>query len=130
MSKEIRILVVEPMKQPVVRYIEHTLPAMQQVVGGLIAATYPWDDEVAVVVDDEGLLKGYMPNRALEDYDILVGTFFICGLSKDNFDSLSDDLLEKYRQKFLWPEMFVRDQDGRILVYRVGSGEAPMPMRH
>ena len=74
-----RILIVEPGKRSRAADIPHTLKAMQGVVGGLIAAIYPWDDPVALVCDDEGLLKGYELNRQVSRDVIIAGTFFICG---------------------------------------------------
>ena len=44
-----KILVVEPMKTPTVQEIDHTLSAMQELVGGTIQAVYPFDDPVALV---------------------------------------------------------------------------------
>lgn len=45
-------------------------------------------------------MNGLPLNRRLEDYDIIAGTFFICGLSEDNFASLPTDLMTKYKEKF------------------------------
>lgn len=99
-----RVIVVEPAKEPVVKEIGRDLASMQKVVGGLIQAIYPFDDMVAVVVNEEGKLEGLPWNRVLVDgekpVDVLVGTLFICGLSDGDFDSLSDDLVEKYMKKF------------------------------
>ena len=46
MPKEtkIRVLYVQPGKYPEERVIEHTLAAMQTLVGGDIEAVYPWED--------------------------------------------------------------------------------------
>lgn len=49
-----KILVVKPYQKPEVIEIDHTLKAMQAVVGGYIEAVYPFDDEVAIVVNEEG----------------------------------------------------------------------------
>ena len=111
--ERIRVLVVEPNKHPKLVEIEHTLEQLQKLVGGSIAATYPYDDLVGVVFDDDGMAKGYPPNRLLVDedgkpYDILKGTFFICGLSETDFASISDELAEKYTKLFYWPESFAR----------------------
>ena len=111
--ERIRVLVVEPGEKPRLVEIGHTLEQLQKLVGGSIAATYPYDDLVGVVFDDDGMAKGYPPNRLLVDgdgkpYDILKGTFFICGLSETDFASISDELAEKYTKLFYWPESFVR----------------------
>ena len=52
-----KVLIVEPGKRPIKADIDHTLHNLQQVVGGYIQAIYPWDDPVALVCDEEGLLK-------------------------------------------------------------------------
>lgn len=77
-----KVLVVRPMEMPEVQEIDHTLSAMQELVGGTIQAVYPFDDPVALIANDEGKLLGLPWNRALTDdhgvpYDIVCGTFFI-----------------------------------------------------
>ena len=46
MPKEtkIRVLYVQPRKYPEERVMEHTLAAMQNLVGGDIEAVYPWEN--------------------------------------------------------------------------------------
>ena len=46
-----KILVIEPEKNPVVKEIDGELESMQKVVGGSIEAVYPFDDPVALVVN-------------------------------------------------------------------------------
>ena len=41
------VLVVEPAKPPYVKQIPDTLQAMQEIVGGNIDATYPFEDPVS-----------------------------------------------------------------------------------
>ena len=41
---QIRVLYVQPGKYPEERVMEHTLAAMQTLVGGDIEAVYPWED--------------------------------------------------------------------------------------
>jgi hypothetical protein len=113
------VLIVEPGKAPRESEIGGGLNNMQEVVGGLIQAVYPYEDPVAVVCNDEGKILGMPLNRALRDesgeiYDILAGTFFICGLGEDNFASLSPELMKKYKEKFAQPEIFMKMGD-RIL---------------
>lgn len=125
MSKMIRLLLVEPHKHPRLVEVEHTLENLQGLVGGCIAVTYPWEDRVGVICDDDALSKeGYELNRALEDYDIIPGPFFICGLSREDFDSIPDDLALKYAKKFWMPESFLRLPDG-IVVIREDDGTEP-----
>ena len=100
-----KILVVEPMKTPTVQEIDGSLRSMQELVGGTIQAVYPFDDPVALVCNDEGKLLGLPWNRALTDdhgvpYDIVCGTFFVAGLKEDDFASLTERQIEKYRKKY------------------------------
>ena len=53
--ERIRVLLVEPGEKPHLVEVDHSLDELQKLVGGYIAATYPWEDPVAVIVDDEGM---------------------------------------------------------------------------
>ena len=57
------VLVVEPMKEPYVKEIDHGLHSLQAEVGGDIAATYPFSEPVGLVCNDEGKLIGLELNR-------------------------------------------------------------------
>ena len=59
------VLVVEPGTPPYEKEIKG-LQEMQELVGGLIDAIYPYDDPVALVCNDEGLLLGLPFNRSVE----------------------------------------------------------------
>ena len=107
-----KILLVEPGCMPVVKEIDNSLEAMQKTVGGLIEALYPFEDPVALVCNDEGKLLELPLNRGLftpegQLYDVVAGPFFLCGLGEEDFVSLSDELLAKYRQEFRYPELFI-----------------------
>lgn len=102
-----RILVVEPEKQPKVQEIESKLTAMQMTVGVYIETIYPWRDEVALVCNDAGKIMGLPLNRPLfnddsELIDFIAGTFFICGapMASGNFTDLPKDLIEHYTRIF------------------------------
>ena len=116
-----RILVVEPERRPEVREIDGSLESMQKVIGGWIQALYPFDEPLALVCNDEGKLMNLPANRGLRDkngqiYDIVVGTFFLCGApaDSDHFTSLTPEQIERYRERFYTPEMFW-GMDGRIV---------------
>ena len=100
-----RVVLVEPGKCARPVEIEEDLHTMQELVGGTIQAVYPFDDPVALVCNDEGKLLGLPWNRALTDdhgvpYDIVCGTFFIAGLKEDDFASLTEQQIEKYKDKY------------------------------
>ena len=109
--EKLTVLVVEPMKEPYVKEIDPGLHALQAEVGGDIAASYPFDDPVGLVLNDEGKLIGLDLNRSLRDehgeiYDIVAGTFLVVGLGPESFSSLSPDMIQKYTEQFKRPELF------------------------
>ena len=117
-QETMKVLVVEPEKEPYEMEINTGLEAMQQIVGGDIQAVYPYDEPVALVCHEEGKVLGLPLNRALYDdrgemYDIMAGTFFVCGVGADNFASLSPEDMAKFKERFRDPEVFV-NLNGKI----------------
>jgi len=117
-----RVLVVEPERRPEPREINGSLEEMQSIVEGLIQPIYPFEDNfVALVCNDEGKLLNLPANRGLRNkdgqiYDIVFGTFFLCGAPPEceHFTSLTPEQEERYRRLFHTPEMFW-GMDGRIV---------------
>ena len=118
-----RILVIEPEKKPKIQEIDGSLKSMQAVVGGLIQTICPvdFDKTVVLVCNDEGKINGLQVNRGLRDengqlYDIVCGTFFVCGApsDSDSFTSLTPEQIEQYEKRFHTPEMFW-GMNGRIV---------------
>ena len=108
-----KVLMVEPGKSPYETEIEGGLESLQDAVGGNIQATYPFDDLVGLICNDEGKLLGLPLNRALYDdggrmYDIVAGNFLIVGLGKEDFTDLSPELMKKFSEQFKHPEKFAR----------------------
>lgn len=113
----ISVLLVEPDKYPRTVTITDTLEAMQNLVGGDIEEYMPFEDDVAIICNEEGKLNGLPLNRAVyvdEDKskiaDIICGKFFLvyAPIESENFLSLPPELSEKYREKFKYPERFAR----------------------
>ena len=99
--------------RPEVREIDGSLETMQGIVGGLIQAIYPFGEPVALICNDEGKCMNLPANRGLRDqngriYDIVFGTFSICGAptDSDHFVSLTPERAERYRERFCTPEVF------------------------
>ena len=115
------ILVVEPQKAPVVKEISDDLHQMQKLVDGFIEVLYPFEDEVALVCNEEGKLMNLPSNRGLWDehgdlYKIICGTFFLCGApsDSDSFTSLTPEQVETLKHRFASPEIFI-GMDGHIV---------------
>ena len=58
------------------------------------------------VCNDEGKLNNMPLNRLLEDYDILAGSFFVCGLRDGDFTSLTDEQFKRYEKLYHDPIIF------------------------
>ena len=107
------VLLVKPGMYPQAVQIGSELEDLQKAVGGDIEAVYPFNEEVALVVNDEGKINRSELNRALRDdngqiYDIIAGDFLVVGLGEEDFASLSPELMEQFEKEFHQPEMFVR----------------------
>lgn len=101
------VLVVEPGYAPYEKAIDG-LYEMQETVGGLIQAIYPYEEPVALVCNEEGLLQGLDFNRSVPGgYGGIVGTFFICGLGEEDFCSLTPQQMEKYRKEYHHAEILL-----------------------
>ena len=111
-----KVLIVEPGKNPRTAHISPELSSLQQTVGGYIQAIYPWDDPVAVICDEEALLKQLEFNRLIAPEVAIFGAFFICGLGEDDFTDLPDDLADKYAQLLREPQILVRTPEGLVAV--------------
>lgn len=108
-----KVLLVKPEMHPQVVEIENELEVLQKMVGGLIQAVYPFDDNVCLICNDEGKLLNLDLNRALYDndgdvYDAVVGNFLVVGIGVDDFCSLTDEQIERYEKQFHQPEMFLQ----------------------
>lgn len=122
MENMISVLLVEPEKRPKVIQIKNELKVMQNLVGGYIETIMPFEDEVALVCNENGKNEGLSLNRAIyfensdEIADIIAGTFFICYAPADSedFESLPEELAKKYEKMFEKPELFFIDSDEKI----------------
>ena len=95
---KIRILVVEPDKEPYQKRIPHTLAEMQKIVGGLIEFV-ELEYNVDLICNEEGKIYNLPFNRAIPN-DIIAGTFFIAGQYKGETISLSKKQIKKYKNLF------------------------------
>lgn len=119
-----KVLRVRPKHYPEVIDIDRSLESLQKEVEGPIQAVYPWDDEVALICNEDGKLHDDCMeklNRTLDGpygipIDIIVGTFLIVGLTEDDFGELLPEFVEKYEKMFHQPRKFVTytDSEGKV----------------
>ena len=117
------VLKIAPGQHPQQVEIDNNLKALQEAVGGTIAAVYPFAAPVAIICNDDGKLMGLPLNRALRDengemYDAVAGTFLVVGLGEEDFASLTPEMAQKYEQLFHQPEAFLK-LGNRLLVLPV-----------
>ena len=118
-KNKITVLLVQTGRYPKTVEIDDTLEAMQRLVGGDIEEYMPFEDEVAIICNEEGKMNGLPLNRAVYDsehqmIDIMAGDFFIAyaPVSSEKFLSMPPDLSKKYAEKFRYPENFFCTDDG------------------
>ena len=107
------VLYVKPGEYPKMIEIEDSLKMMQKLVNGPIEQLMPFDDDVAIICNDEGKITGEKPNRTIRTdndkiVDIIFGNFFICyaPIESEKYLSLPENLAKKYKEKFKYPEDF------------------------
>ena len=113
-EEKISVVLVEVGKVPRLVEIENTFEAMQLLVEGAIEEYMPFNDEVAIVCNAEGKMRGLPLNRAIytnnrKVLDIIAGDFFVAYAPKgaENFQSMPEYLVKKYEEYFKKPEDFV-----------------------
>lgn len=110
-KKEIKALMVEPRKHPVVVMLNDDLDSLQKAVS--IGADYQGLIEIigigsgdCILCNEEGKLIGLEGNRRLGS-DIIAGVFYIMSEGEDgDLASLSEEKIKYYTEKFWEPEVF------------------------
>ena len=110
-KKEIKALMVEPRKHPVVVMLNDDLDSLQKAVS--IGADYQGLIEIigigsgdCILCNEEGKLIGLEGNRRLGS-DIIAGVFYIMSEGEDgDLVSLTEEKIKYYTEKFWEPEVF------------------------
>lgn len=119
---QIGALLVEPHRTPEIIIIDPALDSLQDIVGGDIALCSPFNDDVAIICNEEGKVDGMPPNRAIYEggecgfcyrnrkvSDIIHGTFLVVYTpgESEKLESMPLELVIKYAKRFLYPEAFL-----------------------
>lgn len=110
---DMNVLLVQPESYPKAVTIGSDLESLQAAVGGNIEVVYPFEDDVGLIMNEEGKIEGLPLNRALRDdqgelYDIIAGDFLVVGLTEDDFGSLTPEQMDKFEKLFHQPECFMK----------------------
>ena len=81
-----------PGKTPIFIEVENTLEALQQAVGGYIESVTV-EDDVCILCDEEGRLKGLQPTMTYKGIDF-VGPVLFVGVKGEDFCSIPDDYVK------------------------------------
>lgn len=96
----IRVVVVRPGEAPVVEDLANGLKPMQDLVEGCIEAV-PLRPDLDLICNEEGKLKGLVPNRHYRS-DTIVGTFFVARADRESgeYISVTDDDVDYVNELF------------------------------
>ncbi len=126
MENKIKVLIVEPGKYPIIKEIDNDLDSLQDIVDGNIETYYPFDNDSVIICNEEGKIEGLPPNRAIYDekneriIEVICGTFLVAYApwESEDFESLPEELMGVYLDRFKYPEMFFRLPDGEIVAQK------------
>jgi hypothetical protein len=105
----IRVLKIEPHKEPQVIHIKNSLESLQKEVDGYLEIVV-LSPTAMMVFNEEGKIIGLEGNRRFNN-DVIVGNIIIAGID-DNRDtcSLSDVELKTYMERFKQPEEISQEE--------------------
>ena len=104
-EENIRVLVVEPGKDPEVRTIENSLEGIQEIVQGYIECVTLHDkagEDLVLICNEEGKIRNLQMNAIIPEIDDMIfGTFLIAGTDRDEFASLTDEQIFEMNERFM-----------------------------
>ena len=119
------VLVVEPGYLPYEKEI-NGLEEEQTVVGGLIEPIYPYEEPIAIVCNEEGIINHLPFNRSVpRGYGGVFGTFFICGLGEENFTSLTPEQIKRFKKEFSKAEMLIGVDGDKLITLKFPAQPKP-----
>lgn len=123
------VLVVEPGYLPYEKEI-NGLEQEQAVVGGHIQAIYPYEESVAIVCNEEGMIDGLPFNRSVPGgYGGVFGTFFICGTEEDHFCSLTPEQIKRFKKEYSKAEFLIGAKGNEPITMKFPAEPKPDPTK-
>ncbi len=101
-----RVVIIEPGQVAEIREIEPGLKSLQTLVGGYIECLH-FENDICLIVNEEGKIHNLPSNRICFHGDRLVGSVIIVNTSGEDFCSLTEKEAEDYKWKFLNTKMVV-----------------------
>lgn len=105
------MIIIRVGEEPEVVEFDGRLEALQEIVGGYIECAVHFDDGATVICNEEGKLMGLPINCVLWrngfPVDTLNGNLIIVGVTEEDFDSLSSEMVNKYLEKFSGFDVFL-----------------------
>lgn len=91
-----RVVVVEPNKDPEVREIDGSLKSMQKIVDGYIETVMvAGRNEILLVCNEEGMIRGLKYNRGF------YGAYFYVSFEGEEFRGLNDEQIKYILRSFV-----------------------------
>ena len=117
----IKVVVVEPNKEPYLKEIETDLESLQTEVGGLIQIT-DVDNDISLVLNEEGKLIPLEFNMFICGHN-LRGTFFVSGFDYDSEElvSLKENVIEELLKDIHYLDKIAIYIGGESMVYSEGN---------
>lgn len=118
---QIEVLKVSPGEYPCRVTVGIELKDLQSAVGGHIECFYPYEENIGLLVNEEGKINGSKLNRAVygEDgnlLDVIAGDFLIVGMTEEGVGSLTEEQIKRYEEKFHQPQTFLRMGKGLMVL--------------
>lgn len=118
---QIEVLKVSPGEYPRRVTVGIELKDLQSAVGGNIECFYPYEENIGLLVNEEGKINGSELNRAVygEDgslLDVIAGDFLIVGMTEEGIGSLTEEQIKRYEEKFHQPQTFLRMGKGMMVL--------------
>lgn len=119
----IKVVIVEPGKEPYVKVIKNTLEAMQEIVEGYIEQVSLEETDkhsLVLICNEEGKLIGLPGNRRIGN-DIIAGTFFVAAVDIDSGElvSLTEDQIKSIKTRFAKIEEYTPEEVQNAIIIKI-----------